>query len=233
MQRRRDEYLAFVAHDLRTPLGAIALCTRLVEQGLETADGAASDVGHKLTIIRRNVRQLQDLIGAVLSESSRVDMDGTMRLSRRRFDLWPFAEALVQDLQATAAARATRLINAIPEELVVYADAVVLRRVLQNLVANALAFTANGEVVLSAVAGGDDGSAVLLVRDTGTGIPPERLAQVFEKHETHAAPPGGLGLGLAIVRTMIEAHGGTVAVESAVGVGTTFRIAVPGVTVSG
>ena len=102
-----------------------------------------------------------------------------------------------------------------------------LRRVFQNLIANAIAYTPRGEVVIGARAAGG-GAAECFVRDNGTGIPADLRPAVFDKHETDPAKPGGAGLGLAIVKTFVEAHDGAVSVESELGVGSTFRFAIPG-----
>jgi signal transduction histidine kinase len=103
-----------------------------------------------------------------------------------------------------------------------------LRRILQNLIANAIAYTPRGEVIISALRPGPDGDVEIEVRDNGDGIPPEHLSTVFDKHDTDPDKEGGLGLGLAIVKTFVEAHGGVVLVESQLGVGSIFRFTLPG-----
>ena len=107
-------------------------------------------------------------------------------------------------------------------------DAGLLTRVFQNLVANAIQHTREGEVVIGAAEDGQRGAVQCTVSDTGTGIPAEIADSVFEKGETHQESEGGLGLGLAIVKTFVEAHGGTVRAERNPTVGTTFRFSLPG-----
>ena len=114
-----------------------------------------------------------------------------------------------------------------PDDLVVYADAGLLRRVFQNLIANAIAYTPRGEVVIGARQFGAEGSFECWVSDNGAGIPPERLEKVFDKSETDPGKEGGSGLGLAIVKTFVEAHDGKVSVESKEGLGSTFRFTLP------
>jgi signal transduction histidine kinase len=108
---------------------------------------------------------------------------------------------------------------------VLSADPAQLRRVLGNLIANALAHTAKGGTV-GVEAGPTPGGVRITVRDDGEGIPPELLPRVFERFVKGASSTGS-GLGLAIVRDLVEAHGGTVAAESTVGVGTSIQVSLP------
>ena len=227
VQRRRDEYLAFVTHDLRTPLNAIALATGILEFDMANG-GISTDNERILTMLRRNVRHLESLIEKVLKESAHVQADVGMELKRRTFDLWPLVEAVIQDVKPVADTAGTKLFNRIPQDLTIYADASLLRRILQNLLANAITYTPRGEVVIDARESGPDGSVECLVSDNGSGIPKERLENIFKKLETDPQKQGGTGLGLAIVKTFVEAQGGTVTVETMEGVGTTFRFTLPG-----
>jgi two-component system phosphate regulon sensor histidine kinase PhoR len=110
----------------------------------------------------------------------------------------------------------------------VYADAGLLKRVFQNLIANAIRHSPQGEVIIGARKLSADG-VECWVMDTGTGISAEMLEKVFDKSETDSQMDegSGLGLGLAIVKTFVEAHGGNVTVESKEGVGSTFRFTLP------
>jgi signal transduction histidine kinase len=227
VQQRREEYLAFVAHDLRTPLNAISLSARVLELLLTRDRADTPETTQKLKTLNRNVQNLQDLIGKVLLENTSVETDVGVKLQRRQFDLWPLVEALIYELRPVAGTDATRLINEIPEDLVVYADAGLVRRVFQNLIANAISYTPHGEIVIGASVTSEGNTVECFVRDNGEGIPPERRPTVFDKHETDPEKPGGSGLGLAIVKTFVEAHGGVVAVESELGVGSTFRFTLP------
>ncbi len=228
VQHRREEYLAFVAHDLRTPLSAISLTARVLELLLARDRSETPETTQKFKTLNRNVQHLQDLIGKVLLENTNLETEVGVQLERRRFDLWPLVEALIHDLHPVAGTDSTRLVNAIPEDFVVYADASLLRRVFQNLIANAISYTPRGEVVIGASATGEGGTAECFVRDNGEGIPEDRRLTVFDKYETDSEKQGGLGLGLAIVKTFVEAHDGVVTVESELGVGTTFRFTLPG-----
>lgn len=227
VQRRRDEYLAFVAHDLRTPLSAISLAARVLAIKLKDL-GDGTDLTRMQRALQRNVKQLEGLIQQVLAESGHLQADSGMKLQLRVFDLWPQVEALLYDMQPLADTAGTHLRNEVPEDLSVFADASALQRVLQNLLGNAIRYAPRGQVVVEARAVGDDGDVQCTVRDNGAGIAADRLAVVFDKLETDAQEEGGTGLGLAIVKSFVEAHGGTVWVDSQEGAGSAFHFTLPG-----
>lgn len=224
VQQRRQEYLAFVAHDLRTPLSAISFATRVLERVLREQSEASAAHNQMFRTLRRNVQHLDDLVGKVLKENTNLLTDLGITVERREFDLWPLVEALIDDLHPIAGTDGTRLTNSVPDDLVIFADAALLRRVLQNLIANAIKYTPRGEVIIGAQRCGADGGVECWVSDNGAGIPAEHLGTVFDKLETDGS---GLGLGLAIVKTFVEAHDGTVTVESKEGFGSTFRFSLP------
>jgi signal transduction histidine kinase len=228
VRQRREEYLAFVAHDLRTPLSAISLAARvlqilLVKDRLETPQ-----VTQMWMALKRNVQHLEALVGKVIEENTNIETEVGVKLQRREFDLWPVVEGLIHDLHPVAETGSTQLLNTVPEDFVTYADASLVRRVLQNLIANAIAYTPRGEVIIGARGMGEEGKIECFVRDNGAGISPERCRTVFDKDQTDPEKDGGLGLGLAIVKTFVEAHNGAVTVESELGVGSTFRFTLPG-----
>jgi signal transduction histidine kinase len=225
-QHRREDYLAFVAHDLRTPLTAIALASSVLERTIPPQSVGTAQA-QMFKSLRRNVQNLDGLVAKVIDENSTLVPEHDVKPERRAFDLWPLVESLVQDLGPVASAAHTRLVNQVPDDLVVYADAGLLKRVFQNLVQNAINYTPHGEVVIGATQGGAGGTIECFVRDNGAGIPKERLDKVFDKAVTDPEKIGGSGLGLAIVKTFIEAHGGKVSVESKEGQGSTFRFTLP------
>ena len=225
VQRRREEYLAFVAHDLRTPLSAISLAGRVLEMTLPQR-GAGAETTQMLKALRRSVQQLEALVGKVLEENTHLQTEVGVKLERREFDLWPLVEALIHDLHPVAGTASTQLINTIPDDLVVYADASLLRRIFQNLIANAIKYTPRGVVTIGARELAADGAVECWVRDNGAGIPDELLEKVFDKGESDPENAGGTGLGLAIVKTFTEAHGGKVSVEKEAA-GSMFRFSIP------
>jgi signal transduction histidine kinase len=174
--------------------------------------------------LRRNVQHLDALVGKVIEENTGQLAELGIKLERRTFDLWPLVEGLVRDLDPVAHTASTRLVNQVPEDLAVYADANLLRRIFQNGLANAITYAPRGEVVIGARKA--EGSFECWVSDNGEGIPPERLEKVFDKTESGPAG-GGWGLGLAIVKNFVEAHHGVVSVESEEGRGSTFRFTLP------
>jgi signal transduction histidine kinase len=226
VQRRREEYLAFVAHDLRTPLNAISLATRILEVTFRERTERAESA-QMLKTLGRNVQHLQGLVEKIIQENTNLQTETGIKLERREFDLWPLVEALIHDLRPVAGTGSTKLINKVPHRLVVYADASLLRRIFQNLIANAIKFTPRGKVVIQAKELEDQGLVECRVSDTGAGFPPEQLEKVFDELEGGSQNEGGLGLGLAIVKTFVEAHAGKVTVESEQGVGSTFQFTLP------
>jgi signal transduction histidine kinase len=185
------------------------------------------DTAQMLKALRRGVQQLEGLVSKVLEENTNLQTEIGIKLERRELDLWPLVEALVHDLRPVAGTASTQLINQVTDDLVVYADAGLLRRIFQNLIANAIKYTPRGEIVVGARELGADGAVECWISDNGAGIPEELLDKVFEKGETDPASEGGTGLGLAIVKTFTEAHGGKVTVESTEGAGSTFRFSLP------
>lgn len=233
VQRRREEYLAFVAHDLRTPLYAISLAARVLEMKWPQ-EASGPEMSQLWKALSRNVQHLEELVNKVLQENIDLETELGVQLQRRAFDLWPFVESLIHDLHPVAGTDSTKLINQVPDDLVVYADAGLLRRVFQNLIANAIKYTPFGVIRIGAQELDAEAAVECWVSDNGSGIPQELLEKVFDKGETDPEQAGGMGLGLAIVKTFTEAHGGQVTVESQKGSGSTFRFSLPNkVNVSG
>lgn len=229
MQQKREEYLAFVAHDLRTPLNAITLAAKVLELVFPERTSNV-ETSKMLKALHRNVQQLAGLVSKVIEENSNLQTALGVHLQKRTFDLWPLVESLIHDLHPVAESGNTQLINAVPDDLIVYADASSLRRIFQNLIANAIRYTPGGQVTIGAQR--RDADTECWVSDNGEGISDEMIGKVFDKGETDTQNEGGTGLGLAIVKTFTEAHGGEVNVESTLGAGTTFRLTLPDRTAS-
>jgi two-component system phosphate regulon sensor histidine kinase PhoR len=224
VQKRREEYLAFVAHDLRTPLNAVSLATRVLELTFRDPS-ARAETARMLKTLGRNVKQLQALVEKIIEENTNLRTETGVKLERRDFDLWPLVEVLIHDLRPVAGTGSTQLINKVPQNLVVFADASLLRRVFQNLIANAIKYTPRGKVIIGARELED--ALECWVSDNGAGIPEDQLEKVFDELVSGAPEDGGLGLGLAIVKTFVEAHGGHVRVESKEGFGSKFCFTLP------
>jgi PAS domain S-box-containing protein len=224
--RRKDEFLSMLAHELRGPLGPVLNSVYL----LQRPDADAATRGTALEIIARQVRQMSQLVEGLL-EATRV-VRGTVRLRRERLDLARLVRAAVEDRRAALAQAGLTLTVQTPETPVwVSGDATRLAQVLQNLLDNAGRFTDPGgrvAVDLEAAAG----EARLRVRDTGVGIDAAMLLRLFEvfaqADRSLERSRGGLGLGLTVVRGLIELHGGTVAAASAgPGQGAEFTVRLP------
>jgi signal transduction histidine kinase len=225
LQKRREEHLSFVIHDLRTPLQAVSLATTMLERSLPD-DSKTELFETSLSTLRRNIGRLDALIKRVLQDGANLQLADSPKVEKREFDLWSLAESTIQDLYPIATDSRTTLINEIPPDMTIFADARLLGQVFQNLLSNAIKFTPNGKIIIGARY--SDGIAQCWVQDTGAGIDSERLDKIFEKLETdHQPEKRGVGLGLAIVKQIVELHGGTIAVESRVGEGSTFTFEIP------
>ena len=226
IQEKREEYLSFVAHDLRTPLSAISLAARVLELGMADQSKAAQ-TKTMLHSLHRNVRHLSTLVDKILEENAHLETELGIKLERRMLDLWPLVENLIHDLHPVAGTDSTRLVNLVPEDIMVYADASLLIRIFQNLIANAISYTPHGEVCITAKVRDEMESVECSVVDNGSGIPAERIDKIFGKFESDPDNVDSLGLGLAIVKTFVEAHGGTLSVQSALGSGSSFKFMLP------
>ena len=228
MQQRREEHLSFLIHDLKTPLSAIHAAGRILETSL-AGDTLTGRVGNMLDIVRRNALRLNALITTASQEQYNLAASTAeqVKVAHREFDLWPVVQAMIWDLRALVENVPVQIINAVPENCVVYADPVLITQVFQNLLSNAIKYTAKGEITVGA-SPTEVNKVRCWVRDTGTGIPAERLVKIFEKFETDPAKKGAMGLGLPIVKQIVEAHGGQIFVQSEVGRGSTFSFVLPG-----
>jgi signal transduction histidine kinase len=157
VRRRREEYLTFVAHDLRTPLNAISLAVSVLDLTLPER-GVSDETVQMFRTLRRNVVHLTGLVNKVVEENTNLQTENGIKLERRVFDLWPLVEAVIQDLSPVAGDRSTELVNKVPHDLVVYADAGLLRRVFQNLIGNAIKYTPRGQVTIRTREVGTEGA---------------------------------------------------------------------------
>jgi len=224
--RTKDVFLATLSHELRTPLTSILLNTeRLREAALSPERVARATV-----LIERAARGQSHLIDDLL-DISRV-IAHKLHLKREPVDLSALVAAAAESMREAAARRALQLgVSVPPVALTVIGDAGRLQQVVWNLLTNAIKFTPEAGSIAVELSARDQ-TAVLRVRDSGKGIDPRRLEDVFGlfSQEDGAANRrhGGLGLGLAIVRHLVEAHGGTVSAGSAgLGHGATFTVELP------
>lgn len=228
MQQRREEHISFVVHDLRTPLAAMEMARTALTRTIP-AEVQTGYVAQMLTVLQRNASRLEALIKSAAREHQGmvIAASGDITVQRREFDLWPMVEALLQDFKPLAEPTQITMTNAVPQDVVVVADALLLSQALQNLLSNAIRYTAHGAITVGAEETEDGRAVRVWVADTGKGIDAERIDKVFEKLETDQAKEGGMGLGLPIVKQIVEAHGGDVTVRSEIGKGSKFEFTIP------
>jgi PAS domain S-box-containing protein len=222
----KDEFLATVSHELRTPLQAILGWTRLlICGGLDAARTARA-----LQTIERNVGAQAQLIEDIL-DVSRI-IAGRLNLGAGQVHLQPIVEAAVEAVQASADAKRIRIDTVFaPDAPPVTGDANRLQQVVSNLLSNAVKFTPGGGLV-RVRCGHDEASTWVKVQDAGRGIAPAFLPHVFDRFSqadsSSTRAQDGLGLGLTIVRHLVELHGGTVRAKSpGEGHGATFTVTLP------
>ncbi len=225
LDRLKDEFVALVSHELRTPLTSIR---GYVDLMLEEGGGPVSEDQRKfLGVVERNADRLLHLVNDLLfvarSES------GSLRLDTSEVDLATIGAECVERAQPLATERSIELrLDAAPT--FVPGDPLRLAQVLDNLISNGIKFTPEGARVAVAIRQ-RAGSAVIEVSDTGMGIPSGEQDRLFERFfRTSTATKAaiqGTGLGLTVVKAIVEAHGGQIAFESEEGTGTTFRVELP------
>ena len=223
--RRKDEFLAMLAHELRNPLASVTNAATLLREGADAKEQkwAADVIVRQSTQLARLVDDLLDVsrITRGKIELRRVRLDAALALDRARETVAP----------QIAAAAHTLLADYRPGELWLDADPTRLEQIVVNLLTNAARYTEpRGRIWLSAR--NENGEIVITVRDSGNGIPPDRIAAMFELftqgERSSARSEGGLGIGLTVVRGLCELHGGSVHAHSeGTGRGSTFTVRLP------
>ena len=222
----RDQFLAMLSHELRSPLGAVLTWTRMLRTGLVPEE----KVPHALASIEEAAREQTRLVEDIL-DISRIAA-GKFSLKAERVDLRALLLAHAEVVRQTAATKGLTLdLQLAAAEIEVRGDRTRLRQVVENLLSNALKFTSEGGRISVALTQ-RHGDACLTVTDTGIGIPADVLPHVFERFQqadrSITRRYGGLGLGLTIARHLVELHGGRIEAESAgEGCGATFRLHLP------
>ena len=224
--RAKDEFVAMISHEIRSPLNAILGWSQMLRQG--TLDKTATT--NALESIERNARAQAQLVSDLL-DISRV-ITGKLRINARPVDITNSLESALESIRPAAEAKQIHIeVESEPYATVVTGDADRLQQVFWNLLSNAVKFTPRGGQVEVKVARVES-QLEMAFSDTGAGISREFLPYIFDRFTqadtTSARSHTGLGLGLAIVRHIIELHGGTVSAESkGLGKGATFRITLP------
>jgi len=225
VNRLKDEFLATLSHELRTPLNAILGWAHLLSSG--RAD--ESMVERAIAVIRNNAAVQSQLVEDIL-DVSRI-IGGKLRLKLRRVELRAVIDAALDSVAPAADAKSIGIVRDIADLEPITGDHDRLQQVVWNLLSNAVKFTPrDGQVTVRLRR--REGEVVLSVEDTGIGIPPEFLPFVFDRFSqadtSVTRRHGGLGLGMAIVRHLVELHGGTVHVDSrGENLGATFTLVLP------
>jgi len=228
----KSSFLAMVSHELRTPLTSISAYTDLLERN-RTGNLTEKQV-RQLGVVRRNSTHLSRLISDLLDISKIESPEFT--LTKAEFDLSEIVVELVESLEPLAAAKQQRITTFIDEDIEMVGDKQKLTQVVSNLIENAIKYSPeNADInVETSVIGGE---AKVVIRDNGYGITDSDQEQIFEaffrsRTEENWEVPG-TGLGLALVKRIISMHGGSVDLDSEIGVGSVFTILLPVLTTSG
>lgn len=228
LERLRQEFVANVSHELKTPLAVIAACVETL------IDGAVDDKDHRGPFLQQIADQSSRLHALILDLLSLARLEsGEESLQLREVALEPFVDACLERHSTRAQARSQSLVKSVPntsEPVTAWADEEAIDHILENLVDNALKYTPEqGKVQVSCWTEEDE--AVLEVKDNGIGIPEHDLPRVFERFyrvdRARSRELGGTGLGLSIVKHLVQALQGRVEAWSQPGQGTSFQIRLP------
>ena len=225
--RMKDEFLAVLSHELRTPLNTVLGYTRMLKRDDARMTGEIRT--RALEALERNADVLTRLVNDVL-DTSRI-VSGKLRLTLDNCQVDQFVGEATEIVRPAADAKELELAVTVAPGLVVYGDRDRLQQVVWNLLSNAIKFTPHGGAV-AVRAERHDGLVQIEVTDTGIGIPLEHQAYIFQRFwqadTTVSREQGGLGIGLALARHLVEMHGGTITVESAGrGHGSRFTVQLP------
>lgn len=229
--RAKDDFLATLSHELRTPMNAVLGWASLLSSGNATSE----DIKTGLEIIERNATAQAQLIEDIL-DISRI-VSGKIRLEMATVDLRHAVTGAVEAMRLAATAKGLELQLHDLSEVCVLGDASRLQQVVWNLISNAVKFTPRGGTVAVSISNSPTGAAQVTVTDNGIGISRDFIPFVFERFRQADSSTrrqhGGLGLGLAIVRHLVELHGGSVeAASPGTGLGATFTVTLPTITPS-
>lgn len=230
---RQREFVADASHELRTPLSVLHSSIEVVES--EEAERISEFSRQILHDAKDEVRMMTSLVGDLLT-LARAD-SGVLEVNRQSFDLVDLSNQLARTFQPVLARRNQTFTLRVPETLPVYADAERIKQLLYILLENAGKYTPDGGRITLEVSmerKGKEEHIRLAVQDTGIGIPPEQQARIFDRFyrvdKGRSRQMGGTGLGLAIAEWIVQAHGGTIHLQSTVGVGSTFTVLLPTTT---
>jgi signal transduction histidine kinase len=221
----RDEFFSVATHELKDPLFSLQLSLQLLRHSAERHGEVPAHVLHHMDVSERQIARLARLIDNLL-DVSRI-ANRRLQLDLEALDLCELVHQVAGRFQNQASSAATPLASEGCEPVIGYFDRLKLEQVVGNLLSNAIKYGGGNPVTVRVR--GEDGTAVVEVEDRGAGIPSEDQARIFERFEraSKGHKKASLGLGLYIVRSLVEAHGGTVGVRSEPGKGSTFIVELP------
>jgi signal transduction histidine kinase/CHASE3 domain sensor protein len=227
LEQQKNDFLATIAHDLKNPLTVImGLAQVLLRRTHRQEPLDVSRVQEGLTTIDRTARNMAQLVSELL-DSSRLQMGQALNLDLQQLDLVALVDETVVEYGQSSQRHKVNFATELPH-LLCRCDRVRVQRAVANVLINAIKYSPRGGTITVSLAS-DNGDASIVVGDHGMGIPAEDVPRIFERfyRASNVGQIGGTGIGLAGVKQIIEQHGGTIAVESAQGEGTTVTIRLP------
>jgi len=223
--RSRDDFLSIASHELRTPLTSLLLATEQVVRGARRLPNLPPNAMHALENVRQQAQRLVRLVDALL-DVARIQ-SGRLELELEETDLTEVVSEVLTRFEAERLRSRSGLVLHAEGPVIGMWDRSRLDQVATNLISNAIKYGRGNPIEVTVRA--DENDARLEVRDRGIGVTPEQSARLFRRFERAVSSRqyGGLGLGLFIVREIVERHGGTVNVESTAEVGSTFTVTLP------
>ena len=221
LERIRRDFVANVSHELRTPL-------TLIRAMAETLEDDDDNVSRRQTYLGRIVSEV-DRLSVITQDLLELSMAESNAVRKHECDIVAIVSSVVQQLQGKAVGKNLTIEFRSPEHLMIQANPSQMSQVALNLIDNAINYTTVGLVEVSIER--NDRDVFIIVKDTGLGIASDHIGRVFERFyrvdKARSRSSGGTGLGLSIVKHIVEAHGGSVQVDSTLNVGSTFRVLLP------